>query len=106
VIAESLFARLEAEDLGDDLFVRLAEPVLAARIGEVGARFDETPADYVANGIRRFAALADDEDWLGLSTALERADDPEATVVRRMMLWSLDQDERACGCGHAHPPAP
>ena len=53
--------------------------------------------------MRRFADFADDEDWLALMTALERAPDPGAACLRQMLAWSLRHDAKndgasACGC--------
>jgi hypothetical protein len=42
--------------------------------------------------VRRFSIFADDEDWLALMTALERARDPGAACLRQMLAWSLRHD--------------
>lgn len=83
----------------------LGDVVLLAEIQEMGAQHDETPGEYVANASRRYAALATDEDWLALMTAIERAGDPGRAVLDRMLRWALKRDaspsvsEGGCSCG-------
>lgn len=83
----------------------LGDVILLAEIQAMGERHEETPGEYVANASRRFAARADDEDWLALMTAIERADDPARVVLGRMLRWALAQDAApvplatSCGCG-------
>ncbi len=84
----------------------LGDIVLFARVEAMGAEHDEEPGEYVANGARRFAARASDEDWLGLMNAIERADDPGRAVLEKIVLWSLDKDStvgkglhEGCSCG-------
>jgi hypothetical protein len=57
-----------------------------------GRRFDESAPCYAAGAARRFSAFADDEDWLALMTALEKADDPGAACLHQMLTWSIRQD--------------
>ena len=80
--------------------------VLFARVGEAAGRFDETTGEYAAGAVRRFANLADSEDWLGLMNAIERTDDPGIDCLAYMVKWSLKQDEappvlahEGCSCG-------
>jgi len=49
--------------------------VLFARVGESATRFEETVGEYASGAVRRFANLADSEDWLGLMNVVERTDD-------------------------------
>lgn len=85
----------------------LGDIVLLERVRSMGERHDEAPGEYVANASRRFAALAGDEDWLGLMTAMERAADPGRAALDRMLQWSLARDatesepeqKSGCSCG-------
>lgn len=84
----------------------LGDIVLFSRVEAMGAEHDEEPGEYVANGARRFAARASDEDWLGLMNAIERADDPGRAVLEKIVLWTLDKDaavanspHEGCSCG-------
>lgn len=101
--------------LGDEAFA--AEALLAmgdlpliVEVDAMGETFGESLPAYAVGASRRFAAFASDEDWLGLMTALERADDPGAACLRHMLAWSLKRDRdndwndrggtaKACGCG-------
>jgi hypothetical protein len=83
--------------LGDESFaaealVGMDDLPLMVAVQEAGRRFGETASTYAVGAVRRFAAFADDEDWLALMTALERADDPGAACLRQMLGWSLGHD--------------
>ena len=88
----------------------LGDVVLFARIDEMAGQFEESPGEYVAASASRFAALAGDEDWLDLMSAIERSQDPAQAVVVKMLNWALARDaqdlsdgtKRACGCGGGH----
>jgi hypothetical protein len=78
----------------------LGDIVLFARVEAMGAEYDEDPGVYVANGARRFAARASDEDWLGLMNVIERATDPGRAVLEKIVLWSLEKDSAPDGSAH------
>ncbi|MBS0529296.1 MAG: hypothetical protein JSS22_07895, partial [Proteobacteria bacterium] len=50
---------------------------------------------------RRFANLADSEDWLGLMNLIERTDDPGIGCLVYMVEWSLKQDDAPAAPSHA-----
>lgn len=86
----------------------LDDVVLFAQLESMASRFEESAPEYVAASASRFAAMASDEDWLGLMSDVERATDPAQAVLVRMVRWGLkrDADEldpatttNACGCG-------
>jgi hypothetical protein len=105
----TLMARLENEADAVLALDALADLPLFVEVADMGERHDETPGEYVANASRRFATGAGDEDWLGLMTAMERADDPARAALERMLRWALDRDRVAptqalaatggCSCG-------
>lgn len=88
----------------------LDDVVLFAKIDAMAMRFGESASEYVSASAARFAAMASDEEWLSLMSALERAADPAQAVLVRMVRWGLSQDARdeadeplqacsgACGC--------
>lgn len=97
---------LENEATAGAALQALGDIVLFARVEAMGAEHEEEPGVYVANGARRFAARASDEDWLGLMNAIERAEDPGWAVLEKIVLWSLEKDSTAyknphegCSCG-------
>lgn len=96
---------LENEATAGAALQALGDIVLLARVEAMGAEHDEAPGVYVANGARRFAARASDEDWLGLMNAIERTTDPGRAVLEKIVLWSLAKDEapdsphEGCSCG-------
>lgn len=70
----------------------LNDVVLFAEIDKMARRFGETPPEYVAASASRFAAMANDEEWLALMNAMERAPDPAQAVLVRMVRWGLNRD--------------
>ena len=95
--------------LGDDAFATetllgLDDLPLMVEIEAAGRDFGENATDYAVHAVRRFTALAGDEDWQGLMTALERADDTAAACLRHMLRWALRHDGQAASgcCSHGH----
>jgi hypothetical protein len=96
------------QQLGDAAFaaetlIGLDDLPLLADLETMREQFDESAPDYVIGAVRRFAYFASDDDWLALTTALERSDDPGAACLRNILAWSLRHDREhashACGCG-------
>lgn len=83
----------------------IGDIVLYTRVASAADRYGETPAEYVVASVGRFAALGSDEAWLGLVSAMERAGDPGAAALRRLLEWALQEDisgnAATCGCGGA-----
>lgn len=110
----TLIGRLESEQDAAVVLEALDDLVLYAETTEMAARFEETPAEYASGAVSRFAGAADDEQWVGLIGALERADDPARTALGRMLRWALKRDASelrgeaaghcaSCGsAGHSH----
>jgi hypothetical protein len=110
-----LMERLGQTDDAASALETLGDIVLLAEVQAMGARYDESPGEYVANAARRFAALGSDEDWLGLMTAMERSPEPAFTALELMLRWALKVDaaegaepaHAGCTCGgHASHGAP
>lgn len=80
---ERIVARL-LPDLGDESWRARAAAVAEARGEELGA--------YAGAAVERFAAGAGDEDWMSLLGAINRAGDPGALCLRRMMDWAMARD--------------
>jgi hypothetical protein len=109
----ALLERLSTDDAAATL-AALDDPILAARIDAAAARFDETFGEYVSNASGRFAAFADGEAWLAVTTAMERSRDPGRAALAAMLRWALAEDARAdiaegeescgsaCSCGEGH----
>lgn len=102
----ALLNHLDNEATAGAALEAIGDLVLLARVEAMGAVHDEEPGAYVANGARRFAARASDEDWLGLMNTIERAEDPGRAVLVKIVLWSLENDSlpdqsphEGCTCG-------
>lgn len=105
-----IVARLNDEATAAEALLGCGDLALLVDVADAAGRFGETPGDYAAGSIRRFANSAADEDWLALMTALERTDDPARTCLVKMVSWSLARDRQpelpgpgagahACSCG-------
>ncbi len=90
----TLIERLQVEEDANLALEALGDAALFAEVAEMGARYDETPAAYVALSASRFANLASDQDWLDIIGAAERAPDPARAILARMLRWSLRRDAR------------
>jgi hypothetical protein len=85
---------LQAEEDANLALEALGDAALFAEVAEMGMRYDETPAAYVALAASRFANLASDQDWLDIIGAAERDPDPARAIRARMLRWSLRRDAR------------
>jgi hypothetical protein len=90
----TILAKLDDEADAGTALEALEDIVLLTEVCAVGILHNESPGQYASGAARRFAALASDEDWLALMTALERTEDPARTALERMVRWSLVQDSR------------
>lgn len=89
--------RLSDESFAAETLVGLDDLSLMAGIAAEAGRHGETAGDYAAAAVRRFAAFADDEDWLAFLAAIERGPDPGVAALRHMLTWCLHHD---CDCPH------
>lgn len=110
----TLIANLHDEVASAKALDALGDIVLYAQVCAMADRLDETPAAYVATSAGRFAAMAGDEAWMSLISAMERGPNPGVIALKRMLRWSLDLDAEeqaealvqpgatshsACSCG-------
>lgn len=101
-----LFRELDDDTRASQVLAASGDVVLMARVQEMAERFEENANEYVAGSVRRFANLANDEDWLALMTTVERAADPSMACLVHMIGWSLKHDaapatqpHSGCSCG-------
>ncbi|MGJ4885399.1 MULTISPECIES: hypothetical protein [unclassified Bradyrhizobium] len=85
-------------DLSDDakssaVLQGCGDLTLLVRISSVADRLGEDVGEYASAAVRRFANLAENEDWLGLMSAIDRAADPAIVCLTSMIKWSLQRDE-------------
>ena len=76
-----------------EALIACGDIVLLAQVEAMTSRFDESIGEYASGAVRRFANLADSEDWLGLMNVLERATDPGAGCLTYMVGWSLKRSK-------------
>ena len=94
------------ETAAGEALLACGDIVLFARVSQAGDRYKETVGEYAAGAVRRFANLADSEDWLGLMNVVERVSGPGIGCLTYMITWSLKRDETpdnvknsSCSCG-------
>lgn len=97
-----MLAELRDEAVASETLMTLGDLTLMVALDAAAHRAGETPASYAVRAVQRFADRADDEAWLGLMGALERAEDPAAACLGRMLAWSLrhDGEPAARRCNH------
>ncbi|MGD9879055.1 MAG: hypothetical protein AB7F22_24025 [Reyranella sp.] len=87
-----MLAALGDETEAASTLMALGDLKLMVALDGAAHRAGETTASYAVRAVRRFADQADDDAWLDLMGALERADDPAAACLGRMLAWSLRRD--------------
>lgn len=104
----SLMSQLQDEHLAVATLLSVGDVVLVARVEAARLPHGETVGEYVSGAAQRFANAGSDEDWLALTTALERSHSPAATCLETMVRWSLARDldpsptpssSSGCSCG-------
>lgn len=90
---ENFVARL-LPDLGDAQW--------RERASSAAAEQGEALGEYASASVERFASGAQDEDWLTLLSALNRAADPGAVCLRRMIDWAIERDGKDANFREKH----
>lgn len=97
----TILGKLRDEGDASAALMALDDIVLLTEVRERAAQYGETPGEYAAGAVSRFAGAASDEEWLALMTAIENGGDPARITLDRMVRWSLVQDakvEAPAGC--------
>jgi len=88
----SVFARLDNEGAAAAAAAAAADADLLAQVDAARALHEESRGEYVSNAVRRFSALASDADFTTLKGTLERAEDPELSALKTMLVWAARRD--------------
>ncbi len=83
---------LKNEMIALEALLSFGDIVLLAEVEAARQRHEESTSEYVYGAAQRFAQLASDEDWLQLTTALEKSGQPAETAVDIMVRWSIARD--------------
>lgn len=73
-----------------------ADPALAAEIADSARREGAGTGTWVRSAVADFAALASDEDWATLLSAMRESAEPGTDCLRAMVNWRLMAPH--CGC--------
>lgn len=102
---------LKNETTALEALLSLGDIVLLAEVDTARQRHEESTSEYVYGAAQRFAQLASDDEWLQLTTALQKSDQPSETAVEIMVRWSIARDAPlspengnnvGCTCGGAN----
>lgn len=105
MLFSAILRQLSDEARAAAALIDLGDVVLIAQVEDVRIQHGESVGEYVRGATRRFASQALDEDWLRLSTALERSQAPAATCLQAMVTWAVAHDRshgannQRCSCG-------
>lgn len=99
----ALIGKLQADGTAAEALEAIGDLALFARVREVAERFEESPGEYVAASVGRFADGADDEAWTGLIGAVANCEDPARTALERMVRWALAADAGSNVVAAGHP---
>jgi alkylation response protein AidB-like acyl-CoA dehydrogenase len=99
--------QLESDGAAAEALVAMGDVVLFASVLDAGATHDESPGEYVANGVKRFSTQASAEDWMRVMRALERGDGDKgrAEALSIMVRWAVDADRAEASPAPAMEPA-
>jgi hypothetical protein len=82
-----LMGRLSDETSAAEAIMASGDLALLSRLQERARAEGESLGACTAAILQRYAAQADDEEWLTLIGLMNRADDPSATCLRRAVAW-------------------
>ena len=89
------------EASANEALLSCSDIVLFARVGDAASRYEETVGEYASGAVRRFANLAESEDWFGLMNVVERSEEPGTGCLVYMVRLPLKQDETPKPLAHA-----
>jgi hypothetical protein len=104
MLISELLRQLSDETKAATALCELGDIVLIGQVNNARVPHGESVGEYVYGATRRFASLARDEDWLRLSTALQRSQTPAATCLQTMVVWAVADDDahgadhQSCSC--------
>jgi hypothetical protein len=101
----SILARLDDEATLQEALAGLDDVVLLARLRSAADVAGEPLGSFASAMVGHFVQQADDDQWLALLTAANRADNPAAGALRRILLAALPvEGDRAEAVPHRHVP--
>jgi hypothetical protein len=89
-----LLAAFDDDTVAIETVLRLGDLGLAVRLRERAEAEGRTLGDCAASAVRRFAAEASDERWVGLMGALARAEDPGTVCLKQALHYVLGEGAR------------
>jgi hypothetical protein len=87
-----ILRQFDDENFVARLLPELGDAEWRERASSFAAEHGEALGEYASASVERFASGAQEEDWLSLVSALNRAADPGVVCLRRMMDWAIARD--------------
>jgi len=87
-----LLARFDDDVFAEEAVLALGDLTLLARLRKQAEQSGQPLGDYARSAVRRFAAEANDEQWVTLLGALVRAEDPGSVCLKRALAHSLQAE--------------
>ena len=84
-----LLARFDDDVIAEEAVLALGDLTWLGRLRAQAELIGQPLGDYARSAVRRFAAEANDEEWVTLLGALARAEDPGAVCLKRALAHSL-----------------
>jgi hypothetical protein len=71
------------------LWLKVANPDLAAQVEQAASAEAITPTSYIRAAVSDFGRFASEEDWATLTSTLKSAEDPGTACLLAMVDWRL-----------------
>jgi hypothetical protein len=91
----TILARLDDDAVVQEALASIEDIVLLARLRSAADAAHEPLGSFAAAMVGQFVQHGNDEQWLALMTAANRAQDPAASVLRRILLETLPGEAQA-----------
>lgn len=104
MLVSDLLRQLSDEAKAESALFELGDIILIGQVNNARGPHGESVGEYVYGATRRFASQASADDWLRLSTALQRSQTPAATCLQTMVVWAVADDQshgaahQSCSC--------
>ena len=90
----SILAQLNDGAILQEALADLDDVVLLARLGTAAEAAHEPVGSFASALVGHFVQHANDEQWLALLSAANRADNPAGAALRRILLMGLPEQSR------------
>ena len=90
----TLIMRLHEPGTAEETLVAAGDLLLLAALSDAAARLNLSTGDFASLAIHRFVERADDDEWLQLTTVMDRTEEPGVAALRAILSRAV-ADSRA-----------